>query len=338
MIRPDRILLLCLFAVSLLSGCRKELCYNHEEHSLTVKFNAVASWMCEWEVAGFKDWSSEWNPAWSREYDEFRPDPAEGIRAVVYTGDKAQEYNISTEGGRVQMSEGTHSILFYNNDTEYIVFDQLNSSGTASATTRTRTRSGFKALHEGERTITPPDILYSEYIEEYVAEKTLEPIDIPITMHPLTFKYLVRYRFKSGQKYLLRAQGALAGMAEKVYLQDGHTDGTASTILFDCKVDDLGCTATIQSFGVPDYSVTEGYTTDQSDKRYTLTLEVQLKNGKKLDFEFDVTDEVKAQPRGGILQVTDIEISDEDGQQGSGGFDPDVDDWGDVIDVPLPIN
>lgn len=327
-----------LLAAITLSGCRKELCYDHDNHAMSVKFQAVASWICEWEDCGIHDWDAEWNPSWSRQYDEFRPEPAEGIRAVVYSGEKTQESNIESEGGRVQMPEGKNSILFYNNDTEYIVFDQVNSYGTATATTRTRTRNGFKELHAGERTITPPDMLYAEYIEEYNAEKTLTPVEVPINMHPLTYSYLVRYRFKSGQKYLLRAQGALAGMAEKVYLYDGHTDATASTILFDCKVDEIGCTAIIKSFGVPDYSPQDGYTSDQSGKRYTLTLEVQLKNGKRLNYEFDVTEDLKAQPRGGIIHVTDIVVSDEDGLEGSGGFDPDVDDWGDEIDIPLPIN
>lgn len=330
--------LMGVLLVMMLAGCRKDLCYNHDEHAMTVKFNAVASWICEWEDCGVHDWSQEWNSSWSRQYDEFRPEPAEGIRAVVYSGDKVQESNIDSEGGRVQMPEGTNTILFYNNDTEYIVFDQGSSSATATATTRTRTRSGFMAMHEGERTITPPDMLYSEYIEEHYAEKTLEPVDVLVNMYPLTYSYLVRYRFKSGLQYVLRAQGALAGMAEKVYLHDGHTDAAAATILFDCKVDEIGCTAVIQSFGVPDFSVSDGYLTDQTDKRYTLNLKVQLNNGKEIDYEFDVTEEMKEQPRGGILHVTDIVVNDEDGQQGSGGFNPDVGDWGDVIDVPLPIN
>ena len=205
-----------LLAAITLSGCRKELCYDHDNHAMSVKFQALASWICEWEDCGIHDWNAEWDPSWSRQYDEFRPEPAEGIRAVVYSGEKTQESNIESEGGRVQMPEGKNSILFYNNDTEYIVFDQVNSYGTATATTRTRTRNGFKELHAGERTITPPDMLYAEYIEEYNAEKTLTPVEVPINMHPLTYSYLVRYRFKSGQQYLLRAQGALAGMAEKV--------------------------------------------------------------------------------------------------------------------------
>lgn len=69
-----------------------------------------------------------------------------------------------------------------------------------------------------------------------------------------------------------------------------------------------------------------------------MSLEVQLKNGKKLDYTFDVSRMVQAQPRGGVIQVTDIVVSDEDGQEGgSGGFDVDVDGWGDQIDIPLPL-
>ena len=46
---------------------------------------------------------------------------------------------------------------------------------------------------------------------------------------------------------------------------------------------------------------------------------------------------VQAQPRGGVIQVTDIVVSDEDGQGGNGGFDVSVDGWEDQIDIPLPL-
>lgn len=54
------------------------------------------------------------------------------------------------------MTEGRHSILFYNNNTEYIVFNDLTSSATSTATTRTRTRAGFSELHKDERTVGHP--------------------------------------------------------------------------------------------------------------------------------------------------------------------------------------
>ena len=180
-------------------------------------------------------------------------------------------------------------------------------------------------------------MLYGAFVREYTAEKTLDPVGLPIEMRPLSYSYLIRYRFKSGQQYVAQARGALAGMAERVYLQDGHTNGATATMLFDCKVDELGCTALLQAFGVPEYSYTEGYTADENTHVYTLSLEVQLKNGKTLTYTFDVSRMMRAQPRGGVIQVTDIVVSDEDGS-GGGGFEVDVDGWGDYIDIPLPLD
>lgn len=329
---------MALLLLIVFSGCRKELCYNHDEHSAGVKTYVQSDWEQEWEREYLISWEEVWKEEWPREYDEFRPEIGEGIRAIIYEDDSYSESNLDAEGGRLPMSEGKHSILFYNNDTEYIVFDAVSSQATASATTRTRTRSNFAELHEGERTVTPPDMLYGAYVEEYNAERTWDEVGLPIQMRPLTYSYLIRYRFASGQQYVAQARGALAGMADKVYLKDGHTDGESSTILFDCKVDELGCTALVESFGAPDYSYTEGYTTDQTNKQYTLSLEVMLRNGKLLTYTFDVSRMMQAQPRGGVLQVTDIVVSDADGTEGSGAFEPDVEGWKDEIDIPLPIN
>lgn len=334
-------LLLVLATVTVtLAGCRKDLCYNHDEHSMSVKTYVDPTWEQEWERNDIINWEERWDENWSREYDEFRPEIATGIRCIAYDeNEKAMESNLDDEGGRLPLAEGEYSLLFYNNDTEYIVFDQTTASATATATTRTRTRSGFADLHDGERTITPPDMLYGAYVRQHVAQKTWEPVSLPIEMRPLTYSYLIRYRFKSGQQYIAAAKGALAGMAEKVYLRDGHTDSSAATMMFDCKVDELGCTALLQAFGAPDYSYTEGYTADPETHHYTLSLEVVLHNGKRLPpYVFDISQAMRIQPRGGVIQVVDLEVSDEDGTEGGSGFDPDVDGWEDEIDIELPLN
>ena len=80
----------------------------------------------------------------------------------------------------------------------------------------------------------------------------------------------------------------------------------------------------------------EGYT--RADRPYTLNLEVRLTNGKILDYEFDVTAQVEAQPRGGVIIVRDIEVSDEDGGGVGSGFDVDVNGWGDYQDIEIPLN
>lgn len=90
-------------------------------------------------------------------------------------------------------------------------------------------------------------------------------------------------------------------------------------------------------FGVPNYPGDHYTRADGTPAYYTLNLEVLLNNGKLLSYEFDVTDQVNAQPRGGVITVEGIEVSDEDGMEGSGGFDVTVDGWGDYVDIPLPL-
>ncbi len=334
-------LYMALYAATLLllGGCRKDLCYDHPDHAFSVQVNLTATWEQEWERSYQTDWQSVWNPAWPQRYDDLRPDVPTGIRARIYTGGTAEnEGNLSPEGGRLYMNEGTHDLLFYNNDTEYIVFNDIATLASASATTRSLTRGAFEALHAGERTVNQPDMLYGAYMEEYTAEKTLAPTELPVTLRPLVYTYMIRYEFESGQQYVALARGALAGMAETVYLNDGHTGETAATVMFDCTLEDYGAEALVQSFGVPDYPG-EHYGRNGTDgRRYSLNLEVRMVNGKFKTFEFDVTDQVKGQPRGGVIVVSGLSISNDEGLEGGGSFDVDVDGWGEWVDIPLPID
>ena len=75
----------------------------------------------------------------------------------------------------------------------------------------------------------------------------------------------------------------------------------------------------------------------RTSDRYGLNLEVKLKNGIIKNFDFDVTEQVAKQPHGGIITVSGIKISDEDGKHGSSGFDVDVNEWGEFEDIEIPL-
>lgn len=325
---------IALFLLLALTGCRKDLCYTHDEHGMGVKMHMDATWEREWERTYAHDWEELWQEDWDPGYHTLRPDVAEGIRAVVYEEGSTTYnlHNLPAEGGRIPMGEGTHSILFYNNDTEYIIFNDLPSSATATASTRTRTRSSFAELHAGERTITPPDMLYGNYLDAYEAQLTIETDTVPVVMQPLTFTYLIRYEFSEGQVSIALARGALAGMAEQVYLQDGHTGPETATLLYDCTVEDWGVEARVQTFGTPNHPGI-GYASDTP--HYSLNLEVMLKNGVMKTFEFDVTNQVEGQPRGGVITVRDLKV--EEGESIGGGFDVEINGWGEYQDIDVPL-
>ncbi len=326
-----------------LTSCRKDLCYDHDSHGAAVQVDVASTWEQEWE----RDYGTGWEEAWSGlgwdswlDYASMRPEVPDGLRAVLHKPDGTRdERNLPPEGGRLAMGEGEHSILFYNNDTEYIVFNDDPESGSVSVTTRTRTRVGFSEIHANERTVSQPDMLYGSYVESYVAEPTTEPVVLPVTMRPLVYTYAVRWEFAHGAQYIALARGAMAGMAENVYIHSGETGPEAATLFFDAQPGEWGVSAQVRSFGVPAFHPGEasGSQSAAESPVYSLQLEVRLTNGQFKTFEADITDQIEQQPRGGVITVTGLEITDEEGQSGGSGFDVDVDDWGDRHEIEIPL-
>lgn len=319
-----------------LCGCRQEICYDHAGET------AVSlQWEQEWERDYGKALSGKWDASTHGvDYDGLRPAAGTSVTMLVYP-ESADPYThfLGAEGGTVASSP-TGSLLFYNDDTECVVINDLASVPDATATTTGRSRSSLVPMHGGERTVNPPDVLYGAYIDRVQSAGPHTTQQLSAVMRPLVFSYVINYIFEGGMEYVSLVRGALAGMAESVRLRDGSTPAAAATLLFDCEMTPTGARAVVHSFGVPSFAghhytgVAPEGKTDPS-LRFTLNLEVLLKNGKLQSFEFDITDQMRNQPRGGVITVDGIYVIDEDGQVDS-GFDVDVDDWGEYEDVQLP--
>lgn len=332
--------LICMAATS----CRKELCYDHYDHTPGIVLDIKPEWELVWERDYGCGWRDCWQSEWGFGYDELCPEVPDGLRLLAFHEDGNKEiYDMSSYGDVISFrNEGTYSLLFHNNDTEYILFDGMSSSTRATATTRTMSRGGFKSMHEEERTIAQPDMLYGKYVEEYDAIKKLGIEQIDVTMRPLVYSYLICYEFSSGFEHVALARGALAGMAERVYLHDGHTGPESATILFDCVVGKDCVYAEVKTFGVPAYPGDHYIKGSEDDMPYSLNLEVRMNNGRFKTFEFDIREQMLKQPRGGVLIVGGLEITDEEGgvigsEQG-GGFDVGIDGWDDSVDIILPFD
>ncbi len=333
------LLLLTVMLIGVTSCEHKDLCYDHRDHAHRYHINVIADYRLDWEeCCGGIDWEESW-PEGYLDYDGLRPTYPSGLRVVAYnTQGDYNIHNIKPQGGVVSLYEGVNDLLFYNNDTEYIIFSRTGNGATTRATTRTRTRATYEPsvyAKEGEPTLSPPDMLFANYYENYYAEKVVEPTDVEVELQPLVFTYKIRYEFKSGLEYVAMARGALSGMASSVLLNTGETSDDSATLLFDCEVTDYGVRALVNSFGAPGYP-NPNYPT-RADNQHALNLEILLRNGRTIDFDYDVTNQLKSQPHGGVIVVKDIVISDDDGKQGSGAFDVEVDEWGPYEDVPLPL-
>lgn len=346
--RYDNVLAgILLAAVAVVTaGCdHKELCFDHPDHALRFDTRFVARYNLQWELSddGMPAWKDRWDAAaYGMEYAALLPGQPEGLRVNTYSAGSTAttSANIASGGGTVAMTPGMNSVLMYNNDTEAIVFDNLNASATAKASTRARSRAGYRGNpfytpEDGnEITVTPPDPLFGHYIAEYDQTAGTEAPTVDVTMQPLVYTYYIRYEFSHGAQYLNIARGALAGMAQSVYLYDGHTGPEQATFLFDATVEEWGVQAVVHTFGVPDYP---NPVYSRGEHNYGLNLEVRLRNGKVLDFNFDISSQMRHQPHGGVIVVKGLEISDKDGNADGSGFDVDVDDWGEFEDIIIQL-
>ena len=102
------------------------------------------------------------------------------------------------------------------------------------------------------------------------------------------------------------------------------------------KVTDWGIEAVVRSYGLPGYP-NVNYPTRAN--KNILSITIYLTNGKCLkDLECDITEQMTKQPHGGVIEWcgADIIIEKEAGEEGSGAFDVEVDDW-EYVDIPLEI-
>lgn len=326
------------------TSCREELCYDHYP-----AYDLSFTWELEWERDYGMGHNASWDPALHHyEYDQLRPSKPEWVKMIRYFEDgRISERFFNTEGLKFQVEESEDcSILFYNGDTEYIILSDVAAMHDVCATATGRTRSSttflqeMEELHGPTRTTNPPDVIYSAYLPHVSGIKNHEVKNLPMKMQPLVFTYLVTYEFEHGIEYVALARGALGGMADGVYLRTGVSTEQTSIILFDCDIHDGACQSQVRSFGIPGFPDSYfGRADNAAPGPFSLNLELKLIDGKTVEYNFDITDQVKNQPRGGVIRISGLRIEDDVVSQPSSGFNVDVIGWDDddAEEVDLPI-
>ncbi len=336
-----RIIAVALALLPIWTSCRQDLCYDHYPF-----IDMSLEWEMEWERDYGEYHLGTWDAGYhGKAYHDLRPGTPEWVNMVrFYEDGEHADHFVSPQGEKFRADgKREYSMLLYNGDTEYIILSDVASLNDARASATTRTRSLFSNTlierHPDTRTTNPPDVLFSAYVDNMPKVNIHEVRQMPVKMQPLVYTYVVTFEFEHGGEHVALARGALAGMAESVYLRTGVTSEESSIILFDCNITPQGCRAEVRSFGVPGFP--DKYygrtTSDPDDRLYTLNLEVKLQNGKIIEFNHDISEQLKKQPRGGIIEVKGLRIEDEASQITS-GFVVDVSDWGnntEIIDLPI---
>lgn len=293
----------------------------------------------QWEFSHYLEGLSQtdWQKVWSSldftcTYNELDPAIPDGLRTIVYDDDDAMDIrNIPPMGGCIYYMGDDPSILIYNNDTEYNVIVDQDEATEANVRTREMDRPTYNGsifAPDATTLTTMPDVLYHCYIPVISWQTVNDTMKVNARMEPLVYTYAIRFGFTYGEEYVAIARGALAGMAIGAWLWDGDLIDKRVSVGFDAQLVDGAIEAYVNSFGHP---MTLGDT-------YGLVLEMRLKNGVILDFDYDITDQMNQQPCGGVILIEGIEIPDSIGQQpAGGGFDVTVDGWGDFEDIPIEL-
>jgi hypothetical protein len=326
-------------AIVLLSSCdMRELCYDHNEHAYRYQVNIKAEYEQEWQYPSkpSKDWAEIWPDTFSLSYSELKPYLPSGLRVLLYDSIRYDKQNVDRSGGIVYLTEPEKSILLYNNDTETILFNDEEDKQLAVATTRSVTRG----LYQGNTYSTmndingkqEPDVLYVTYVPSYFPISAVKAPVLNVLLKPVVYTYYIRYEFEYGAQHVALARGTLAGMAGSVNLHTQIAGDDLVTVMFDAKSRSFGVDSYVRSFGLPqDLSKVE----NQLIGEYTcaLNLQVTMFNGKYKTFEFDVTDQVVSQPKGGVIVVKGLRIEDEEAEGDLDGGLVEVDDWGPYEDI-----
>lgn len=325
-------------------SCRQELCYDHYP-----SINVQLWWELEWERDYGMGHQANWDPTYHRYgYDELRPSVPEWVKMVRYFDDgRSAEHFLYPEGAKLEVNQDEEgSILLYNGDTEYIILSDVASMRDVIATATSRSRSGsnlqdMKDLYQASRTTNPPDVIYSAFIEHVSGVQNHEVRLLPVKMQPLVYTYLITFEFEHGLEYVALARGALGGMAEGVYLRTGVTTDDTAIILFDCNIHSDACRSQVRSFGIPGFPDSYfGKMASGISRPYTLNLELLLKNGKTLNFNYDITDQMENQPRGGVIRISGVRVEDEEAPPtSSSGIDVGLSGWDEnVEEIEIPID
>lgn len=344
-----------------LCGCdHRILSFDQEEmgddvQKLNLQFTYDLSWHENYDA--YKDYDVDLG--WTEEevsakmgglMENVVPTVPDGIRVqVMKDGGHYLTSNVGASDGSIYLADGDYSLLFYNNNTEAIVFNLDAAEGEVfSITTRTRTRATYEGnpllTTRTDNTVTEPDVLFFHYQPQYTVDSSQESATLEVEMRPLVFTYVIRFNFVRGMEYVALARGALEGMAESVSLNDGTTSDVEATILYECELTDDGIVAAVKSFGIPSYTPNTQVARLLSRKAYSegnlygVTLEVRLVDGSLKTFNFDVTDQVELQPCGGVITLDGIEITEDDLEQSDGSaFWVEIEDWGEYEDITLPL-
>lgn len=338
--------------------------------ALAPKVNVDVMWQLNWAI----NWQFNWNVS---ALGPVGYTPPASLRMHVFThgpeGDPVSHFVHSFVGDETQLEifVGTHDLLFHNNDSEALLFQQDGDLGHVHSYTR-KLANGLKASTQiltvaqklAGQTKAPsefiepvnltPDDLFSLFNQNQVITDNLDDYEyidgkyilrIEGELDPSTFIYLFQIRLNNNDGRVIGSAGgaAITGMSQGVDLMTRQTwEPTASYLMdvyMDKEQDMLG--AKVYTFGIPGCNPYDAASVASApDGSHFLVLNVSYVNGSNKNISLDITDKIRELPTGGVIDL-EIDVNDfppDESAGGGGGFNALIGDWDEQTGSATIIN
>lgn len=369
-----------LLLTSIITGCQRKDLYLAQRGMLSID---VSVYDIQLALLWGVDWQAQWQYQWDESlYGAIGYTEPTGVRANVYAINEAFQRikyttrNFSQSGGQVSLTTNqTYDMVFYNNDTEYILFS-TDDSTYYYATTRGNTKASYTRSYAS---YNQPDQLFGTYLhdlyvtddpEAYRVETTpdgslIYVFDVDASLTPYTYIYLCQVMLLNNEddagKRINGAEGVtISGLAGGV---DLFTRTTDSTHIVSITQDDIKplqenrdltlpngtnveadiFAARIMTWGLPGINPMEHTRTPILTKDSVhMAVGLKLRNGTVYPLQQNITEQMQQHPTGGVitLVIDAAEIPDSiigEKPKPGGGFDASVDNWENEIEADIVI-
>ncbi len=361
----------CILVFSMLLGsCSVEPLLHlrmsmHTRIKVLTNVNVSMMWQVDWQAR----WQVNWDETVMGPLGYSDPNRMRmHIYTQGPTGELVSHSQHSFEGKATELDVfvGTHNMLFYNLDSEVNLFQSDNALADVYAYTR-KISKGLKSAHpvftlqqktagyvtraetgeeeEEEPVSLAPESLFSLYHkdqvitenpEDYIFEDGRYVIKIEGELTPATYIYLFRVKLINNDGRILSSPGgaALTGMAQGVNLVSMEAVKSTVSVPMDVFVDksqDM-LYARVMTFGNPGCNPYDADSVaSMPEKAHDFVMNVSYMNGSYRNIQVDVTDQIRALPLGGVINL-ELDVNDfppESNPSKGGGFDAIIDTWED---------
>ena len=376
--RSRRFIWILALAAVLVAGCCIEPPL-HLRRVVTTKVTTKVDLDLKWQLDWTAKWDFNWAVATAEPLGYSVPTTMRlHIYTQGPDGEPVSHMVHNFVGSESQMDVfvGMHNFLFHNNDSEAILFQadgdlepvhaytRKVSSGLKESSpvyTTSQKLAGFtKAGDEEEDPVAEPvnlmpDDLFSLYDpnqkitdnpNDYIFENGKYVLKIEGVLEPSTFIYLVQVNLlnNAGRVIGSAGGGALTGMAEGVNLVTRETWSTTASVFTDVYMDKAQDMMGVRfsTFGIPGCNPYDDASVAAApQKEHYFVLNVSYSNGSNRNIRMDITDQLRALPLGGVINL-EIDVNDfppgEGGGSGGGGFEALIGGWDEEVGSTTIIN